>query len=62
MKDGTLYQWFFHFNHFTEQWTAVPRDERNNYLNGTCENCISADNINTCIEVIKLRKKGKQDV
>lgn len=30
-----LYDYYFHYNHFTGYWNAVKRDKSNEYLNGT---------------------------
>ena len=34
-KKDVLYDYYFHFNIFTEKWCAVKRTQSNEYLNGT---------------------------
>jgi trehalose utilization protein len=33
MSTETLYEWVFHYNHFTNQWAAYHRDDHKAYFN-----------------------------
>ncbi len=53
-----LYDWVFHYNHFTELWNAIPRDKYNNYWdNDDLDDVLKSKNINTLIEIITKQIK-----
>jgi hypothetical protein len=48
-----LYNYVFHYNHFTELWSAIPRELYNNYWdNDDIKSVLKSKNINTLIEII----------
>jgi hypothetical protein len=61
-----LYQWLFHYNHYTKKWNAFKREDYLDVFNGK-KSPISSSSINTLIEIIektkgdisKLKTEGK---
>lgn len=53
-----LYDIYFHFNHYKEEWNAVPRDKIVDYHNGTLKKGIvkTHTNFNKLINIIKTIK------
>jgi hypothetical protein len=49
IQKGALYGYIFHFNHYREEWVAIPRDEYVDYWNGKCSNCISNKDLDSLI-------------
>lgn len=48
-----LYDWVFHYNHFTGLWSAIPRSVYNRYWdNDDVEGVMKSTNIHTLIEII----------
>lgn len=48
-----LYDYVFHYNHFTELWSAIPRELYNRYWdNDDIKGTLKSKNINTLIEII----------
>jgi hypothetical protein len=48
-----LYDYIFHYNHFTELWSAIPRELYNRYWdNDDIKGTLKSKNINTLIEII----------
>ena len=55
-----LYDWVFHYNHFTELWSAIPRDVYNRYWdNDDVKGVLKSKDINTLIEMITKEIKIK---
>jgi len=55
-----LYDWVFHYNHFTELWAAIPRDLYNNYWNNDdVKGVIKSKDFNTLVEIITKEIKIK---
>ena len=53
MKD-IFYDWVFHFNPFTKQWAAIPRNLYNQYWdNYELEGVIKSKSIKTLIEILE---------
>ena len=53
-----IYDYVFHFNHFTELWSAIPRELYNRYWNNDeVEGIIKSNNINTLINIISKETK-----
>ena len=53
MKQGELYNWVFHYNHYTEKWSAIKRDYVGDlFSNRKSKHILSSSNINTLIELI----------
>lgn len=51
---GCLYQYVFHFNHFTELWNAVPRDQYNQYWSDSkTDGVLRSKSIETLVEIIQ---------
>lgn len=49
-----LYDWYFHFNHYTGYWNAVKRDKTTEYMNGTLkpDDILKSKNIKDLINYI----------
>jgi len=48
-----LYNWVFHFNHYTGLWSAIPKDIYGKYWdNDELEGVMKSKDINTLIEII----------
>lgn len=47
-----LYDWLFHYNHYTKIWTAFKREDINKYFNGELENALSSKKHNTLVDII----------
>lgn len=63
-----LYGWVFHFNPYTKQWSAVPRDLYNDYWSDSkLEGVIKSSSFNTLLEILQktegvdIEKKLKID-
>ena len=55
-----LYDWVFHYNHFTELWNAIPRDMYNKYWdNDEIEYVLKSKDFNTLVEIIIKEIKVK---
>lgn len=52
MDKGILYDWLFHYNHFTGKWAAFRRGDYVHHFNNG-ENSLRSSNINTLIEIIR---------
>lgn len=49
-----LYDYLFHYNHFTKTWYAIPRDKYNDYWNNqNTEGVLKSSNIKTLMELIQ---------
>jgi hypothetical protein len=67
MKD-VFYNWVFHFNPYTNQWAAIPRDLYNQYWDDyELEGIIRSSKFSTLLEIIQktegedIEKKLKLD-
>lgn len=47
-----LYDWLFHYNHYTKIWTAFKREDINKYFNGELEDALSSKKHNTLVDII----------
>ena len=58
MKE-TFYNWVFHFNPYTKQWAAIPRDLYNEYWsNYELEGVMRSSKFSTLLEIIE-RTEGE---
>lgn len=49
-----FYNWVFHFNPYTKQWAAIPRDLYNDYWsNYELEGVIRSSKFKTLLEIIQ---------
>lgn len=49
-----LYDYTFHYNHYTKKWSAIPRDKYMEYWNNqNAEGILKSSNIKTLIELIQ---------
>ena len=56
-----MYDWVFHYNPFTELWTAIYRDDYNAYWNEhNCKRCLRSKNISDLKELL-YQLKGDVD-
>ena len=61
MDKKLLYDWVFHYNHYTKLWNAAKRDDRDSlFSNNADEKVLRSSNIDTLIEII-CRTKGNKD-
>jgi hypothetical protein len=52
-----LHDWFFHFNPFTCDWNAVPRDKQLEYWsNLNCENVVRSKSFPTLLEILHITR------
>lgn len=50
---GELYNYIFHYNHYTELWNAIPREMYNKYWdNDDNESILKSKSITTLLELI----------
>jgi len=53
LDTSRLYDYLMHYNHFTKQWNAIPREKISEYWNNRkVEGVISSTSINTLMELI----------
>jgi hypothetical protein len=53
MKE-VFYNWVFHFNPYTKQWAAIPRDLYNDYWsNYELEGVIRSSKFSTLLDIIQ---------
>ncbi len=57
-----LYDWTFHYNHYTKQWAAVPRDVYNQYWDKyDLPGIIRSSKLETLLELLH-KSKGDVDL
>jgi hypothetical protein len=57
MEQFYLNDWIFHFNSFTEQWAAIPRESYNEYWNDYKNaSVLRSKNLNTLLELLHKAK------
>ena len=57
-----LEDWIFHFNSFTEEWAAVPRETYNEYWNQhNHPDVLRSTNLNSLLELLH-KSKGDREV
>ena len=55
-----LYDWVFHYNHYSELWNAIPRESYVRYWdNDDVKGVLKSKDINTLIEMITKEIKVK---
>lgn len=53
MNKYHLYDWVFHFNPYTNQWAAIPKNSYNDYWNEHESECIiRSTSFNTILEIL----------
>ena len=53
-----LYDYIFHYNHYTELWNAIPRNVYERYWNNDdIAGVLKSKNVNTLIEMITKNVK-----
>ena len=54
-----LYDWVFHYNPYTKQWSAIPRDSYKEYWNDTnMKGVIKSSSHKTLLEILE-KTEGK---
>jgi hypothetical protein len=49
-----LYDYTFHYNHYTKTWNAIPREKYSEYWNNqNAEGVLKSSNIKTLMELIQ---------
>jgi hypothetical protein len=57
MDQSYLNDWVFHFNSFTEQWAAIPRDSYDEYWNDYKNaSVLRSKSLNTLLELLHKAK------
>lgn len=52
-----MFNWFFHFNPYTGDWNAVPREQKLEYWNNfECENVVKSKSFLTLLEILNITK------
>jgi hypothetical protein len=49
---SNLYQWLFHYNHYSEKWNAFKREDYVDVFNGK-KKPLASSSINTLIEIVE---------
>ena len=57
MEMSNLYDYLLHYNHYTQTWFAIPRQNISNYWNGDMEGVLKSKEIKTLIELITRGKE-----
>lgn len=56
-----LYNYVFHYNHYTKKWAAIPREKYKDYMNGMNDRVNSgilfAEEYSTLVDFIVGKKK-----
>lgn len=60
-KDS-MYDWLFHYNHYTNLWNTFRREDVQDYFNGTLENVISSKKQSTLIEILDKTKGDLNEI
>lgn len=55
-----LYNWVFHFNPYTEKWSAAKRENYTHLFSGNTDKTLSSNHIDTLIKII--RKTDGNDI
>jgi len=58
-KMENLYDYFLHYNIYTEEWNAILRDETNKYMNENDIVIFSDKDVNKLIEKISSIEENK---
>lgn len=52
-----MFNWFFHYNPYTGDWNAVPKEQKTNYLNNfDCDDVIRSKSFTTLIDILFITK------
>jgi hypothetical protein len=58
--DGSLYGFVFHFNHYSGLWSAIPRDQYNQYWSDSkTDGVLRSKNMETLVEIIQKTRGDK---
>lgn len=58
---NNLYDYVFHYNHYTELWNAIPKDKYNRYWNNDdVEGVLKSKSIDTLVSMIVKNVKIKK--
>lgn len=61
-KDGSLYNYIFHYNHFKDKWYAIPRNQYKEYFNGIYTNCIEEDTVEGILTKVFIKETTDNDL
>jgi len=61
MTNKELYNYIFHFNHHTQLWYAIPRDDYREYWNKSSDKFLRSGDINTLMYKVRLLEKSKKE-
>lgn len=63
MNKQNLYDWVFHYNHFTDLWGAARRDDKDLLFSSIkSDKILRSKNIQTLIELICITNGDKQKI
>jgi len=57
-----LYDWLFHYNHYTNVWNAFKRDDLNKYFNGELSEILSSKKHSTLVDIIERTNGDKNKI
>jgi len=60
-KDS-LYDWLFHYNHYTQLWHTFKREDVQAYFNGTLLNVLSSKKHSTLVDIISKTKGDTEKI
>jgi hypothetical protein len=52
-----LYNWLFHYNTYTKEWNAFPREEHSDYFNGKSKNVVSSESHMVCMQLAAAKEQ-----
>lgn len=58
MNEENLYNWVFHYNPYTKNWNAIPRDHYLDYWDGTSQDKIIKSKSFSVLQEIILKTDG----
>ena len=62
VESDYLHDWIFHYNPYTKNWVAIPRDYYTQYWNGyDGKNVLKAKHLNVLIDLLH-KAKGDVDI
>lgn len=59
MSNDKLYDWVFHYNHYTNEWCAFKREHYSEYFNGNHNNVIRNKSHNNLVDFILKSSEKK---
>ena len=57
-----LYDWLFHYNHYTKLWSVIRRDDISKYFNGELQNILSSKSHSTLVDIIQKTSGDEKEI